>query len=85
MPNLVVHTALPGTSGTRSQHPEIAGLYAVGDGMSTRYLLGDAVFESVETAVTALRAQLSQPRAAQLHSLAQTQASTQTPHIGYSA
>lgn len=50
MPNLIVHTDVPGASRARRVHPEIAGLSLVSDVSSPRHMLADAVLDSARAA-----------------------------------
>ena len=50
MPNLIVHTDLPGAERARAEHPELAGLHLVSDISSPRALLTDAVLDSAHSA-----------------------------------
>jgi hypothetical protein len=50
MPNLVVYNDVPGSERARALHPEIAGLFLVGDFASERGLLTDAVLDSARVA-----------------------------------
>ena len=61
MPNLIVHTDLPGALRARRSHPEITGLSWVSDVGSARHLLADAVFDSARAAAAAALGQPEQP------------------------
>ena len=56
LPNLVVHTDLPGPERARAVHPELAGLHLVGDFASARAMLTDAVLDSAGAAARLLGA-----------------------------
>jgi phytoene dehydrogenase-like protein len=50
MPNLIVHSDLPGAERARCVHPSIARLSLVSDVSSARYMLADAVLDSARAA-----------------------------------
>jgi len=64
MPNLVVHHDLPSAERAHAAHPEIAGLYLVGDSASSEYMLANAVFDSATHAVDRVRTHLASPLSA---------------------
>jgi phytoene dehydrogenase-like protein len=63
MPNLVVYNDVPSSERARALHPEIEGLYLVGDFASERALLTDAVLDSAQQAADRCEARVAAVRA----------------------
>jgi phytoene dehydrogenase-like protein len=57
LPNLTVHNDVPCSARVQPEHPEIAGLYLVGDFTAKRGMLLDGVLESAREAVARIAAE----------------------------